>query len=119
MTRRIPSTTAALYKAAPQPHRDTMLAMRERILSVVPEADEVISYGMPAFSVDETVVAGIMAAKNHVGYYPFSGSVLHLFPKEMSRYSHTKSAVHVPVDKPLSRTFIKKLIHAKLKLVAK
>ena len=95
-----------------------MLAMREHILSVVPEAEEVVSYGMPAFSVDGTVVAGIMAAKNHVGYYPFSGSVLHLFPKEMSKFSHTKSALHVPVDKPLSRTFIKKLIHVKLKLLA-
>ncbi len=95
-----------------------MVAMREHILSVVPEAEEVVSYGMPAFSVNGIVVAGIMAAKKHVGYYPFSGSVLHLFPKEMTKYSHTKSALHVPVDKPLSRTFIKKLIHAKLTLVA-
>ncbi|MFN5602578.1 MAG: iron chaperone [Acidimicrobiaceae bacterium] len=117
MTRRVPPTTAAIYKAAPQPHRDTMLAMREHILSVVPHAEEVISYGMPAFRLNGTVVAGIMAAKNHVGYYPFSGSVLHLFQKEMSKYSHTKSAIHVPVDKPLSRAFIKKLINAKINLV--
>jgi uncharacterized protein YdhG (YjbR/CyaY superfamily) len=91
-----------------------MLAMRKTILSVIPKAEEVVSYGMPAFKVDGNVVAGILHAKNHVGYYPFNGSVLKLFPKELKNYSSTKSAIHVPVDKPLSKTFITKLIKARI-----
>lgn len=104
----------AIYQSAPLPHRTTMLAMRKTILSVIPKAEEVVSYGMPAFKVDGNVVAGILPAKNHVGYYPFSGSVLKLFPKELKNYSSTKSAIHVPVDKPLSKTFITKLIKARI-----
>ncbi|MEY3977806.1 MAG: hypothetical protein RLZZ284_662, partial [Actinomycetota bacterium] len=43
-----------------------MLVMRERILKIVPEAVEVVSYGMPAFKIDGAIVAGMLAAKNHV-----------------------------------------------------
>ena len=53
----------ALYYAAPAEHRKTMLEIRRRILQVVPQAEEVISYGMPAFKVNGNIVAGIMAAK--------------------------------------------------------
>ena len=59
-----------------------MLELRDRILEIVPNAVEVVSYGMPAFKVEDRIVAGLLANKNHVGYYPFSGSILHLFPEE-------------------------------------
>ena len=91
-----------------------MLAMRKSILEIIPQAEEVVSYGMPAFEFNGNIVAGILHAKNHVGYYPFSGSVLRLFPKELKNFSHTKSAIHVPIDKPLSKTLIKKLIRARI-----
>lgn len=108
------SAAKAIYNKAPQPHKKTMLAMRKTILSIVPEAEEVVSYGMPAFKVDGNIVAGILHAKNHVGYYPFSGSIVKLFPQELKNYSTTKSAIHVPVDKPLSKTLLRKLIRARI-----
>jgi uncharacterized protein YdhG (YjbR/CyaY superfamily) len=107
------SRVNAIYKSAPLPHRATMLSMRKTILEVIPNAEEVVSYGMPAFRVDGNIVAGLLHAKNHVGYYPFSGSVLKLFPTELKKFSKTKSAIHVPIDKPLSKTLIKKLIQAR------
>ena len=109
-----PKTAAQHYKSAPSPHKETMLEMRKRILQVIPKAVEVVSYGMPAFKVDGNIVAGLLANKNHVGYYPFSGSVLHLFKKELADYKFTKSAIHVPIDKPLSKTLISKLIKARI-----
>ena len=91
-----------------------MLAMRKTILEILPHAEEVVSYGMPAFKIEGNIVAGLLHAKNHVGYYPFSGSVLRLFPKELAKFSTTKSAIHVPIGKPLSKTLIKKLIRARI-----
>jgi uncharacterized protein YdhG (YjbR/CyaY superfamily) len=93
-----------------------MLEMRTRILEIVPDAEEVVSYGMPAFKLDGTVVAGLLANKNHIGYYPFSGSILKLFPEELAKYKTTLSAIHVPVDKPLAKGLIKKLIKARINL---
>ena len=88
--------------------------MREKILAISPTAEEIVSYGMPAFRVDGVTICGLKAAKKHVGYYPFSGSILHLFEKELSQYSCTKSALHVPIDAPLSKALLKKLITARL-----
>ena len=105
---------AAIYRSAPLPHRRTMLEMRRMIREILPSAEEVVSYGMPAFKMDGHIVAGILHAKNHVGYYPFSGSVLKLFPRELKNFSITKSAIHVPIDKPISKTLLKKLINARI-----
>jgi uncharacterized protein YdhG (YjbR/CyaY superfamily) len=103
-----------MYRKSPSPQRETMLAMRKAILEIIPRAEEVISYGMPAFKLNGNIIAGLLSNKNHVGYYPFSGSVLHLFPKELSKYSTTKSAIHVPIDKPLPKGLMAKLIRARI-----
>lgn len=114
MAKAIPAAVKKFYATAPSPHRETMLEMRDRILEVVPTAEEIVSYGMPAFKVDDVIVAGLLANKKHVGYYPFSGSILHLFPDELAKYSTTKSAIHIPIDKPLTKGLIKKLIKARI-----
>ena len=91
-----------------------MLELRAKVLKAAPNAEEVVSYGMPAFKVNGEVVAGIMAAKAHVGYYPFSGSTLAGFKRELARYRTTKSAIHVPVGRPLSQLLVSKLIRARV-----
>jgi len=116
VARALPSNVKKHYMSAPSPHRETMLEMRNRILEIIPGAEEVVSYGMPAFKLDGRVLAGLLANKKHVGYYPFSGSILHLFPEELAKFSTTKSAIHVPVDKPLAKGLIKKLIKARVNL---
>lgn len=103
-----------LYKNSLSPQRETMLAMRKNILAIIPQAEEVISYGMPAFKVKGTVVAGLLSHKSHVGFYPFSGSVLGNFKSELKNYKQTKSALHVPIDKPLPKSLLKKLLNARI-----
>lgn len=51
-----------------EPKRTTLGALRRSILAVLPDAEEGISYGMPAFRVDGKVVAGFAAFKNHLAY---------------------------------------------------
>ncbi len=114
--KRPPPDVAALHDASPSPQRETMLEMRKRILAIVPAANEVVKYGMPTFVVDGTAVAGLMAHRAHVGFYPYSGSILQRFPALLARYGSTKSALHVPVDAPLSATDLRRLVRAKLDL---
>ena len=114
MSKSIPAVVRKHYLSAPQPHQVTMLEMRNLILELIPNVEEVVSYGMPAFKLDGVILAGLLANKKHVGYYPFSGGILHLFPKELEKFKTTKSAIHVPVDKPLPKTLIKKLIKARI-----
>lgn len=110
----LPKSVRSHYSNAPLTHQPTMLEMRARILQIVPNAEEVVSYGMPAFKVDGNIVAGLLANKTYVGYYPFSGSVLPLFASELSNYVTTKSALHIPLDKPLPKSLLKKIIRARI-----
>jgi uncharacterized protein YdhG (YjbR/CyaY superfamily) len=93
-----------------EPKRATLEALRRTILEIVPEAEQVISYRMPAFRVDGKVVAGFAAFRDHLSYLPFSGSVLSQLPEELQGYTMTKSALHFPVDRPLPRPLVEKLI---------
>ena len=114
--KRLPPSVAKYYKSAPEPQRSTLLEMRERILKEIPGATEVIKYAMPTFLVDGVPLAGLMAHKNHVGYYPYSGSVISKFPEISEKYKATKGALQMPIDKPLSVGEIRKLIKAKMAL---
>lgn len=98
-----------------EPKRSTLEEMRRRILEVLPGAEQTISYACPAFKVDGKTVAGLAAFKNHLSYLPHSGSVLAQVRDETSGYGQTKSALHFPVDEPLPRPLIKKLLAIRLR----
>lgn len=93
-----------------EPKRSTLAAVRRTILDIVPDAEETISYQVPAFRVDGAIVAGFAAFRDHLSYLPFSGSVLTELPDELSGYRMTKSALHFPIDKPLPKALVEKLI---------
>jgi uncharacterized protein YdhG (YjbR/CyaY superfamily) len=100
-----------------EPKRSTLAQLRRTILSIVPEAEECISYQVPAFKVSGKVIAGFAAFKNHLSYLPFSGSVLNKLVDELDGYDKTLSALHFPVDRPLPEALVKKLINVRLREV--
>lgn len=95
-----------------EPKRSTLQALRQTILEIVPNAEQVISYKVPAFRVEGRIVAGFAAFKDHLSYLPFSGSVLPGLADELQGYTMTKSALHFPIDSPLPKPLVKKLIAA-------
>ena len=97
-----------------EPGRTTLQTLRRTILEIVPDAEQVISYGVPAFRVRGKTVAGFAAFKNHLSYLPFSGSVLSQLAKELEGYATTKSSLHFPADHPLPKALVKKLIAVRL-----
>ena len=101
-----------------EPKRSTFAALRASILEVVPDAEQCMSYGMPAFKVDGKVVAGFAAFKNHLSYLPHSGSVLPALAAELAGYEMTKGSLHFAVDRPLPKRLVNKLIATRLKQLA-
>ena len=100
-------------RAVDEPKRSTLEALRRTILEIVPDAEQVISYRVPAFRVDGRIIGGFAAFKDHLSYLPFSGSVLPALASELEGYKTTKSALHFPVDRPLPKTLVRKLIAAR------
>jgi uncharacterized protein YdhG (YjbR/CyaY superfamily) len=93
-----------------EPKRETLQALRRTILEIVPDAEQGISYRVPAFRTQGKVVAGFAAFKDHLSYLPFSGSVLGQLGDELREYTMTKSALHFPVDRPLPKKIVERLI---------
>ena len=112
----IPKSAASYYNAQKGAHKELMLEMRQRILQVVPKADEVIKYNMPTFVLGSVVIAGLKSNKNHIGYYPYSGSVISQFPELGQKYVTTLGSIHIPLGQPLLKSEVKKLVKARLGL---
>ncbi len=97
-----------------EPKRATLEEMRRRILELLPDAEQGLSYGVPAFKVGGTVVAGLAAFKSHLSYLPHSGTVLPALSDKTGKYSQTRSSLHFPINDPLPRDLIRQLIEVKL-----
>lgn len=93
-----------------EPKRTTLGELRTTIASIIPDAEECISYGMPAFRLQGKVIAGFAAFTTHLSYLPHSGSVLSELAPDLAPYAQTKGALRFPVDKPLPRALVEKLI---------
>lgn len=102
-----------------EPKRSTLEALRRSILTVIPDAEEGISYGMPAYRVGGKVVAGFAAFKNHLAYLPHSGEVLAGLGDRLDGYTCTRGSLHFAIDQPLSEDLVRVLVDAKLALLAR
>jgi uncharacterized protein YdhG (YjbR/CyaY superfamily) len=98
----------------PEPKRSTLEQLRRCIRGVIPEGEECLSYGLPAFRVDGKVVAGFAAFKNHLSYLPHSGSVLPALADELAAYQGAKGSLHFPIDQPLAPDLVSLLVRTRM-----
>jgi uncharacterized protein YdhG (YjbR/CyaY superfamily) len=97
-----------------EPKRTTLARLRQMILDILPEADQGISYGVPAFKVRGKTIAGFAAFKNHLSYLPHSGSVFPQLKDELQGYSTSSGALRFSIDEPLPAPLLEKLIAVRL-----
>ena len=111
----MPAADIDAYLAdVPEPGRATLEEVRRRILAVVPDAEQCISYQMPAFRVHGKVVAGFAAFAKHLSYLPHSGTTLPALADELGGYQRTKSSLHFAVDQPLPEALVRRLVETRL-----
>jgi uncharacterized protein YdhG (YjbR/CyaY superfamily) len=108
-----PKSIDDYLKGLPPDRRAALQKLRAQIVKVVPEAEECISYSMPAFRLEGGVVAGFLATAKGCSYFPFSGSTLDDMAAELSGYSRTKSGLHFDPARGLPSTLVRKLIAAR------
>jgi uncharacterized protein YdhG (YjbR/CyaY superfamily) len=82
--------------------------LRQTIREAAPEAEEVISYQMPAFKLNGMLV-WFAAFKNHIGFFP-KASTIKAFREELSEYELSKGTVRFPLNKPIPFALVKKMV---------
>jgi uncharacterized protein YdhG (YjbR/CyaY superfamily) len=96
---------------------ETLQQLRETILSIVPNAKETISYGMPAFEIDGKVVAGFEGFRKYCSYFPHSGSILEGIEGIPEWCEVSKGTLKFPIGKKLPKTLVRKLISVRRKQI--
>jgi uncharacterized protein YdhG (YjbR/CyaY superfamily) len=92
----------------PETIQRLLTLVRFAIISAAPEAEEVISYQMPAFKYHGMLVY-FSAHRGHIGLYPSESGIEH-FKQELSIYTTSRGAILFPMDQPLPLELIKKIV---------
>ena len=92
----------------PDPVQKRLQQVRKTIKKAAPEAEELISYAMPAYRLHGMLVyfAGF---KNHIGFYPVPSGIK-AFEKELAAYKASKATAQFPHDKPIPFELIAKIV---------
>lgn len=109
-----PENIDAYIAAFPENVRKVLEQIRFVIIKAAPGAEEVISYGMPAFKYKGRVIIYFGGYKNHIGLYATpSGHAA--FKKELSGYKQGKGSVQFPLNKPIPFNLISEIVKFNLK----
>lgn len=99
------------HQTFPEEIQGRMQAIRKIVHQVAPEADEVISYQIPAFKTGKLFLIYYSAYAKHISLSsPWSAALLKEFAGELKKFKVSKSAIQFPNDKPLPKDFIKRLV---------
>ena len=103
---------------APEPQRSTLHELRSMLVSILPDADEGLSYGVPVFKVGGRAVAGYAYAKNHCSYFPHSGSVIaRVEPELLDGYDWSKGTLRFPLDRIPEEALVRRLVEIRLAML--
>jgi uncharacterized protein YdhG (YjbR/CyaY superfamily) len=101
MSSSTPASIDAYIAAQPDAARPVLEKMRRVIGKAIPEADEAISYGMPAYKLGGRVVVYFAGWKQHTALYPGSAQTFAAFKKEVDGYATSKGTLQFPLGEPL------------------
>ena len=105
-------TVDEYLSASPPNARKLLQQLRRTIRQVAPDAEEVISYNMPAFK-SNGMLAWYAAFNKHIGFYPMASGIM-AFKEELKGYKTFKGAIQFPIDRSIPVELVKKIIQFRL-----
>ena len=108
-----PTTIDGYISQFPGDVQAVLRDVRSTIRRAAPDAEEVISYQMPAFR-QHGILVYFAAWKNHVGLYPpISGDPA--IEKAIARYAGPKGNLQFPLDEPMPLALIERVVRLRVK----
>ncbi|HVY01177.1 MAG TPA: DUF1801 domain-containing protein [Candidatus Nanoarchaeia archaeon] len=83
--------------------------IKKLIKSLIPEAEEKISYGIPTFDLEGKHIVHFAAFKNHISLFPTSAPI-ELLKDELKGYKISKGTIQFPLDKPIPYDLIERIV---------
>jgi uncharacterized protein YdhG (YjbR/CyaY superfamily) len=108
-----PTNIGEYIAAAAPAARPLLKEIRRVIRAAAPEAEELISYRMPAFK-QRGILIYFAAFKHHIGVFPpVSGDAK--LERALEPYAGPKGNLKFPMDRPIPYTLIRRIVQLKLK----
>ena len=107
------NTVNSYIKLFPENVQGLLSQIRATIKKNAPEAEESISYKMPAYKTNGKPLVYFAGFKNHIGLYATPTGHTQ-FEKELSKYKQGKGSVQFPLDKPIPLTLIARIVKFKM-----
>jgi uncharacterized protein YdhG (YjbR/CyaY superfamily) len=99
--------------ALPEDKRAALEKIRKAIRAAAPQAEECISYQLPAFRWNGMLVA-FGATSNHCAFYLMSSTTVEKFKDDLARYDISKGTIRFQAEKPLPAALVKRLVRARV-----
>jgi uncharacterized protein YdhG (YjbR/CyaY superfamily) len=109
----IPKTIDEYIKGYPDDIQEKLIEMRKAIRKAAPDAEEKISYRMPAFTLKGMLVY-FAAHTNHIGFYPLA-SAIKAFGNQLGSYNTSKGGIQFPYKDPLPLNLIGRIVEFRVK----
>jgi len=109
-----PRTIDEYLKNAEDDQRRVLNKLRQTIRAAAPEAQECISYGIPAFRHNRRSLVFFGAWASHCAFYPGSAATLKNFRNELRNFQTSKGTIRFSPDKPLPVALVKKLVKTRI-----
>lgn len=98
----------------PKEERDTLETIRNQILSLMPEAEERLSRGVPFFYHKGKRAVGFRSSKTHLSFFIMEGKVLKKHRSILSAYDNSSTVIRFTAKHPLDKAVIEKLVMARM-----
>ena len=99
--------------------REALETVRKQILSLMPEANERLSRGVPFFYYKGKRAVGFRSSKPHLSFFIMEGNVLDAYRSELSEYDNSSTVIKFSPEKPLNKGIIEKLVRARIEEIEK
>src|ERR1700724_1408734 len=93
--------------------RGALEKLRRAIRSAAPKAQESISYGIPAFRIDGSLLVAFGAAANHCAFYPGAYPIT-AHKGELEAYDTSKGTIRFPARSPLPAKLVRKIVKTRI-----
>jgi uncharacterized protein YdhG (YjbR/CyaY superfamily) len=103
-------TVDEYFGSFPKDIQDTLEQIKQTIKKAAPEAEEVISYQLPAFKYHGMLIY-YSAYKDHYSLsFPPPFKLFDVFKKELSPYEVSKTTIKFPKDKPIPLELVSEIV---------
>lgn len=104
----------AYIAARPEDQRAPLESLRADVARLAAEAEETISYGMPAFKLDGRFLLSYAGWKAHCTVYPIDEALLARHADAIRGYRRTKGGLHFSAARPLPPELVEDLVRGRV-----